>query len=411
MTPDIFANKWAKIALHFLIFSAFAGVILRYYNFTPVAGLNYKFLMHTHSHVALLGWMHFAITVALVREFLPGESKKFNNIFLLTLLSVLGMMFSFPFQGYAFVSIFFSTLFLIASYWFVYDFYKIFKTTANSSIAAKFLRWALFFLVISSFGPWALGPIMVFGKSHGTLYNLSVYYYLHFLYNGFFVTAVFGILLKWLDNRGIKYSGQRALRFFQFTVYPIIPAYTLSMLWINPPIWIYLIAGLAALLQLLGLYYGWPILTIYLRNIKNKFFQFIFSLVLIAYSLKLAMQVFSAYPLIADYVYETRMFTAIGYLHLVMLGFLSLFMLTYFIRTNVYRDNSIAQVGLIIFLAGLLVSEVLLFFNGILLTRTGASIDNYGQWMFLASLLMPIGLTSFWIVQLRTTTSGNDLTL
>jgi hypothetical protein len=94
-----------------------------------------------------------------------------------------------------------------------------------------------------------------------------------------------------------------------------------------------------------------------------------------------------------------------------MLGFLSLFMLTYFIRTNVFKDNSFARVGLIIFLAGLLISEVLLFFNGILLTRTGASIDNYGEWMYLASLLMPIGLTSFWTVQLRKTRSANNLTL
>lgn len=401
MTPDIFVNKWAKIALHFLVFSAIAGVVLRYYNFSPIIGLNYKFLLHTHSHVALLGWMHLALAAALVKEFLPNEVKKFNKILLLTLFTVLGMMLSFPFQGYAFISIFFSTLFLFASYWFVYEFYRKLKTAADRSVAAKWLRWALFFLVISSFGPWVLGPIMVFGKSHGTLYNLAIYYYLHFLYNGFFVSAVFAFMLKWLDNNGITYNIKSANRFFRLTVYPILPAYALSMLWINPPSWVYLIAGLAAVLQLIGLFYGWPILIIYLRNIKNKFFQFIFSLVLIAYSLKLAMQVFSAFPVIADYVYETRVFTAIGYIHLVMLGFLSLFMLTYFVRINVFWDNTIAKAGLTIFLAGLVLSEVILFFNGILLTRTGTSIDNYGQWMFLTSLLIPIGLMIFWTMQLR----------
>lgn len=401
MTPDIFVNKWAKIALHFLVFSAIIGGVLRYYNLSPIIGLNYKFLLHTHSHVALLGWMHLALAAALVKEFLPNEVKKFNKILLLTLFTVLGMMLSFPFQGYAFISIFFSTLFLFASYWFVFEFYRKLKTAADRSVAAKWLRWALFFLVISSFGPWALGPIMVFGKSHGTLYNLAIYYYLHFLYNGFFVSAVFAFMLKWLDNNGITYNIKSANRFFRLTVYPILPAYALSMLWINPPSWVYLIAGLAAVLQLIGLFYGWPILIIYLINIKNKFFQFIFSLVLIAYSLKLAMQVFSAFPVIADYVYETRVFTAIGYIHLVMLGFLSLFMLTYFVRINVFRDNTIAKAGLTIFLAGLVLSEVILFFNGILLTRTGTSIDNYGQWMFLTSLLMPIGLMIFWTMQLR----------
>lgn len=401
MTPDIFVNKWAKMALHFLVFSAIAGVVLRYYNFMPFIGLNYKFLLHTHSHVALLGWMHLALAAALVKEFLPNEVKKFNKILLLTLFTVLGMMLSFPFQGYAFISIFFSTLFLFASYWFVYEFYRKFKAAADRSVAANWLRWALFFLVISSFGPWALGPIMVLGKSHGTLYNLAIYYYLHFLYNGFFVSAVFAFMLKWLDNNGITYNIKSANRFFQFTVYPILPAYALSMLWINPPSWVYVIAGLVAALQLMGLFYGWPILIIYLRNIKNKFFQFVFSLVLIAYSLRLTMQVFSAFPVIADYVYETRVFTAIGYIHLVMLGFLSLFMLTYFVSINVFWDNSITRIGLTLFLAGLVLSEVVLFVNGILLTRTGTLIDNYGQWMFLASSLMPTGLIIFWILQLR----------
>jgi hypothetical protein len=401
MTPDIFVNKWAKIAFHFLIFSAIAGVILRYYNFSPIKGLNYKFLLHTHSHVALLGWMHFALAVALVKEFLPNEVKKFNAVLLLTLVTVIGMMFSFPFQGYAAVSITFSTLFLFTSYWFVYEFYRRLKAAGDNSIAAQWLRWALFFLIISSLGPWALGPILVFGESHGALYNLSIYYYLHFLYNGFFVSAVFAIMLKWLDNNGFKYNSKSAICFFQLTVYPIVPAYALSMLWTNPPSWVYIIAGLAAALQLIGLFYGWSILTLFLRSIKNKFYQFIFSLVLIAYSLKLALQVFSAIPVIADYVYETRLFTAIGYIHLVMLGFLSLFILTYFIRIKVFRDNSIARAGLIIFLSGLVLSEVILFFNGILLTRTGASIDDYGRWMYLTSLLMPVGLITFWVIQLR----------
>ena len=411
MTPDIFVNKWAKTALHFLIFSAIAGVVLRYYNFSPITGFNYKFLLHTHSHVALLGWMYFALAVALVKEFLPNEVKKFNTVFLLTLVMVLGMMFSFPFQGYAALSITFSTLFLFTSYWLVYEFYRRLKASGDNSVAAKWLRWALFFLIISSFGPWALGPILVFGESHGTLYNLSIYYYLHFLYNGFFVSAVFAIMLKWLDNNGFKYNSKSAIWFFQLTVYPIIPAYALSMLWTNPPSWVYIIAGLAAALQLIALFYGWSILTLFLRSIKNKFYQFIFSLVLIAYSLKLALQVFSAIPVIADYVYETRVFTAIGYIHMVMLGFLSLFILTYFIRINVFKDHSIARAGLIIFLSGFVLSEVILFFNGILLTRTGASVEDYGQWMYLTSLLMPVGLIIFWVIQLRRKMVRKNLTL
>ena len=401
MDRDFFVGRWAKIALHFLVFSALAGVVLRYYNFSPISGLNYKFLLHTHSHVALLGWMHLALVAVLVKEFLPEDGKRFNKILVFTLLTVIGMMLSFPFQGYAAVSIIFSTLFLFASYWFVYEFYKRLRATGDNSVAAKWVIWALFFLVISSFGPWALGPIMVFGESHGTFYNLSIYYYLHFLYNGFFVTAVFGVILKWLDNNGISYNHKSAIRFFQFTVYSIIPAYALSTLWINPPIWVYIIAGLAGLLQLLGLVYGWRILIDYATNIKIKFYQFVFWIVLITYGIKLVMQVFSAIPGIADFVYETRVFTAIGYIHLVMLGFLSLFLLTYFVHSGFFSDKLLGRGGIVIFLFGLILSEIVLFTNGIIITTAGSSIAHYAQWMFLSSLLMPIGLITFWVQQLR----------
>jgi len=123
------------------------------------------------------------------------------------------------------------------------------------------------------------------------------------------------------------------------------------------------------------------------------------------------LQIFSAIPLIADYVYETRVFTAIGYIHLVMLGFLTLFMLTYFIRIKVFRDNGFVRAGLIVFLGGLMVSEVILFFNGIMITRTGTIIANYAQLMHLGSMLMPIGLIIFWIVQLRRNPEGKTLPL
>jgi len=401
MNNDGFVVKWARVALHFLVFSALAGVLLRFYNIDPIDGLNYKFLMHTHSHIALLGWLYLAFTVVLVREFLPGEFKWFNRIFITTLFTVIGMMLSFPFQGYGVVSITFSTLFLFTSYWFVYEFLRRLRDTKKKSVAINFVQWALFFLVISSLGPWALGPIILFGGSYGKLYSLSIYYYLHFLYNGFFILALLSIVLKQLDNNAITYNGKRAKKFFQLTVYAVIPAYALSALWIKPPVWVFVLGAIAGVMQLFGLLYGWSILKVYQRTLKLKFYQLIFWVVLVAYSLKLLMQVMSALPEVASYIYETRMFTAIGYIHLVMLGILSLFSLTYFIVNNIYRDHLLSKAGLTIFLCGLVLSEIILFVNGIVLINFGYAIPNYSGWMFSTSLLMPVGLFIFWFVQLR----------
>jgi hypothetical protein len=412
MSLSRFAGKWGRVALHFLIFSAIAGVVLRYYNVSSISGLNYKYLLHTHSHIALLGWMYLAYGTVLVKEFLPGEADKFNKIFMATLFSVLGMLISFPFQGYGFVSILFSTLFLFTSYWFVLVFYQSLKAAGNKSLAAKWIYWGLFFLIISGIGPWALGPIMVFGKPHGILYNLAIYYYLHFLYNGFFILAMFGIVQRRVDNSGIEYNKSIAERFFQLTVYAIIPAYALSTLWTNPPAWVYLVAGVAGVMQLVALFYGWPVLRLYMQqSIKNNFYRVIFWFILAAYGLKVLMQAFSAVPAIADYVYSTRVFTAIGYIHLVMLGVLTLFILTYFTVGKIFRDHSLARTGIIVFLTGLILSEFFLFMNGLFITNQQISISHYAQLMVWSSALMPLGLTIFWVLQIRNKPVNEEVTV
>jgi len=400
MALSSFSNKWAKIALHFLVFAAIAGVGLRFYNFSMIEGVNYKFLLHTHSHVALLGWMFLAFAVAMVKEFLPDKTEAFHKILLLTLISVIGMMVSFPFQGYAAISITFSTLFLFASYWFVIVFYKELNKAGDNSLSAKWIRWSLFFLIISSFGPWSLGPIMVFGESHGVLYNLAIYYYLHFLYNGFFVLAAFGIIFKQLDNKGIDYNVKRAQLFFQLTVYGVIPAYALSMLWISPSIWVYLIGGLAGAAQLIAFVIGLPMLKLFLRNIISRFYKSVFVLILMAYTVKVLMQFLSAFPALAAYAYETRVFTAIGYIHLVMLGFLSLFILIYFVKTKTFTDYLPGRIGVAVFSIGIMLSEIILFSNGIILSTKGSFIPDYSLWMLLTSSLMPIGIVIFWINQM-----------
>src|SRR5215210_4167580 len=91
----------------------------------PPAGFNYKYLLHAHSHVAILGWLYSAFYVGIIQAYLPIEiqqKKKYWWQFWLAQLSVLGMLLSFPVQGYALYSITFSTLHIIISYFFIYHF-------------------------------------------------------------------------------------------------------------------------------------------------------------------------------------------------------------------------------------------------------------------------------------------------
>lgn len=390
---------WVRIAFHFLIFSAVAGLLLRVSHVITIP-INYKNILHTHSHIAILGWMYLAFAAALVREFFPHEHIHFRKIFVATLVTIIGMIVSFPFEGYGVFSISFSTLFLFASYWFVYVFSKKLKSK-GSSIANGFAFWSLFYLVLSSLGPWVLGPIKILIGSHSIEYNLAIYYYLHFMYNGFLVLASFAIIIKKLENEGIAYSIKRAKWFFKLTVYAVLPLYALFTLWINPPAWVYIMAVIAAFSQVVALMFGWSTLMRFKKSISRNFYRNILVLVLIAYLTKVVMQLFASFPAMAEYAYNTRVFTAIGYIHLVMLGFLTLILLIYFVDSKLFYNSNFVKLGFVMLIMGIALSESILFTNGLLISYKGISISNYSQWLVMASSLMPIGLIMIWIKQFK----------
>jgi hypothetical protein len=107
-----------------------------------------------------------------------------------------------------------------------------------------------------------------------------------------------------------------------------------------------------------------------------------------------------AFPALAAYAYETRVFTAIGYIHLIMLGFLSLFILTYFIVNETYKDHLISRIGMVVFTTGIVLSEIILFTNGVVLSAQGNMINNYSLLILITSSLMPLGIIILWVIQL-----------
>ena len=110
--------KWAftyfAIVVLLGIFMRSATVVA--YPFT----FNYRNIVHTHSHLALLGWVYGLLSALLVRTFIRFPQKNIDEVgenswgirivnrrlfnyrllFYITQFSVLGMLFSFPFQGY-----------------------------------------------------------------------------------------------------------------------------------------------------------------------------------------------------------------------------------------------------------------------------------------------------------------------
>ncbi|MFD2245139.1 hypothetical protein [Pontibacter ruber] len=391
----------ARLALGYFALVGVLGLLLRWLLVQPINGINYKFLLHGHSHVALLGWLYCAFFAALLYAFPPqsiAAQKSFKRQFLLTQVSVAGMLVTFPIQGYALFSITFSTLHILLSYWFGWSFWKHLKGYVQQEgryqVPVKYIGASLLFLVLSTIGPWSLGPIMAKGLSGSELYYSAIYFYLHFQYNGWFTFAVLGLFLWWLEHNNLYFNKQLATRAFWFLALACVPAFALSVLWTKPAVWVYVTGGVAGLMQLAGLYFilrsileVWPELVALLKPWVRR----LLGLALVALVLKLVLQAASALPFVADLAYQFRYFI-IGYLHLSLIGFVSLFMLGFFLQQDLFRFGKYGKGGLSLLLAGFFLSESLLFLQGTFLWLNLPAIPSFNQLMFWVSIPMPVGL-------------------
>jgi hypothetical protein len=200
--------------------------------------------------------------------------------------------------------------------------------------------------------------------SHPNWYLASTYYFLHFQYNGWFLFACMGLLNEFLTKCGISFSVQRKV--FWFFAVACVPAYFLSALWLPIPLWVYILVVLAALVQL----WGWQILLTKIIRNKEIFFEKISSqnrwiLILsgIALTIKLLLQAGSTIPSLSKLAFGFRP-VVIGYLHLVLLGVITLFIIGYAKIENYILTNRTGNYGIIIFIAGIILNELFLLIQG-----------------------------------------------
>ena len=375
----IHMKNQVHISLVFFLIAASFGLILRLMQSGyPIA--NYKFLLHTHSHVALLGWVYNGAFLIICQLYNTGHNKRFNRLFWITQLTIIGMLFSFPYQGYAAVSITFSTLFVFCSYYLVYLLFA--SSYDQTDISRKFLSWGGIYLVISSLGPFALGYLMANDLGVSNWYQLSIYWFLHFLYNGFFVFVIFAHFTSQETSSG-KWI-------FLLMNVSMVPLFTLSALWTNPPLLFYFIAAAGALAQLVAFYLLFRSSS--LSTKPQTMESWLLLLCLIAYFFKLAFQLVACIPTIQSFVNSTVPYSAIGFIHLVMIGFFSFFLLSYLISQKKIMVSALVKVGILLLIAGFILSEGLLFTQSLLSHMSVQLTSPFFPTLTAVSSPMPIGI-------------------
>lgn len=373
--------------LNFFV-AALLGLLLRYVFVNPLA-INFKFLTHAHSHVAMLGWVYLMLYYWIVYYFIPVKKPVFKRLFWITQLAVLGMVLSFPFQGYAAVSITFSTLHVFCSYYFAY---LVWKNLNIPDLATRYLlKASLIFMVISTFGVWCLGPAVATVGQTSAFYQIAIQFFLHFQFNGWFIFAVLSLFVHQFNMSSDAHF--KAL-FWKLVLSTLLTfalivnwfAYHPSLLYIN---------AVGVILQL------WVVYD-FIKFLKPKWSDFYNGLSLVSkrlylfslscFILKIGLQTMSLIPQIADVAFKYHNFV-IGFIHLTMLGVISGFLFAFLTQKPWFIKNQrLLNWGIYCFISGFILTESILFAQGISYYLAIGMLPYYYLALFISSILLPLGI-------------------
>jgi hypothetical protein len=384
---------WFGTALVFFLLASLFGVMMRYVFVWPLPGLHYKYILHAHSHLALMGWGFTVLSGLLIATFIPKTRavRGYKWVLGVHILSGTGMLIFFPYQGYGAFSIAFSTLHLGAAYLFAYLFLKDVREQKLST-SGMLAAWAVRWMLISSLGLWALGPLGIYlGKTH-PIYLSSIQFFLHFQIHGWFVYAILALLLAQYQKMGRHYHPRPYT--FLFLQFSLVFTLALSLHWIHPHPGFVWINRLGVLMQAAAFWwYLAPLLAKWEGKQTNSqgIIRILWMTGLLSLTAKAFFQLLTQHPVVLELSFTIRNFF-IGFVHLIMLGAVSASALSLLLSGNYLPAKRTALFGYGIFLLAFWSSECLLFAQGALLWLERGFLPAYHETLFFASLLFPLSL-------------------
>lgn len=362
-------KHWLKLSLISLLTVGLLGVLMRYKICYELPFVDQKHTQHAHSHFAFAGWVTQTLMVFftsfLVKNNFQIRLKKYQTLLYLNLATAYGMLVSFMLQGYGAVSITFSTLSIFISFVFAFFFWFDTHKTTVQALAVKWFKAALFFMVISSVGTFMLAYMMVTKQLEQQMYLGSVYWYLHFQYNGWFFFACMGLLLSEVEIPASVMQKMNAV-FWIFTI-SCMPAYMLSTLWAKLPMWLF---GLT-IVSSIGQSYAWvkflQLFKPYLKQLiqkTGKLIGHIITVLALALSIKFLLQLGSTIPEVSKMAFGFRA-VVIAYLHLILLAIISLFLIVLMHINGLLTTQNKGVLATLIFTLAVYANELVLGVQGV----------------------------------------------
>lgn len=387
---------WSRIALFNLLLVAVLGFLMRLKILMPLPWLDQRFTLHAHSHFAFSGWIShallFSISAAVLRrkfdEILPVH---YGLLLAFNMFCAYGMLVSFFVQGYAAVSIAFSTLCIPVSFIFYRFCIKDVSEADRKEVWWKYIHAALIFNMLSYAGTFLLIWTMIVQPGNTWLRLSAVYFYLHFQYNGWFFFACAGLFHYWLKQQNVTLELART--HFWLFAFCCIPMYLLSINSVSFPVPLHVLAILTALIQYLAFVCFAYVLWQSRRSITAGLpltVKYLLTAVFIALIIKFTLQTVSCIPAMAQLASGFRP-VVIAYLHLVLLGIVSLLLIFWFCINQGLKLTSVTRTGIYVFVFGVILNEFILMIQG-LGAIGGMYIGHVPEALALAALVMVTGM-------------------
>ncbi|MEO8086093.1 MAG: hypothetical protein ABI763_04695 [Bacteroidota bacterium] len=363
-------NFWIDFSVLNLCITAFLGMVLRSKMLFNMPFLDFNNLLEAHYHFAIAGWVTLVLMVLMTGVFFwdSASNKPFYRwLFAGIAISSWSMLIVFYFMGNCTLAEFFSFFFILITYVFGWMFIKdILKAKVSRTVLFLSIL-AIVCLILSSGGTLMLTYLFSVKSLSAILYRDALYTYLHFTYNGFFTLAVFSLLIHKIWNDISSLAKRNVHSFSILLCCSILPSLFLSFLWQDPNIIFRVLAISGSVLLLLTLV--WFIISlISLRANIRTLSPLIRNTGLVsmsAFMLKLLLQSFTIYTPIGNAVFGDRPLI-IGYLHLVFLVFVTLFILIYFVQEGILDiKNRFTKGALITFTIGVVLNEAILISQGL----------------------------------------------
>jgi hypothetical protein len=385
-------KNWVIVCLINFLVAALMGVMMRLANVVAL-NIDPAKLIHAHSHTAMLGWVYLMLYSLFVHHFVPMEKqKRYNTLFWLTQLTVVGMMISFPIQGYALFSITFSTLHIVCSYFFCFRIWK--DNDVRFGPARLFLYTAMVFMLVSTLGAWSVGIVTNIAGKDSPLYHVTIQFFLHFQFNGWFVFAVLSVFFDLIGKHEIVLDKKLFKLFYLSLVSSAVLTFALPVSWHFPSKILFYLNILGIALQLLSLIYFIRLMQPHRRAFfaEHSGAKWLLGLSLVSFAVKITVQAVTMFPVFAEASHAIRNFT-VGFIHLGMLGVITGF-LFFFVTSSGFsvKGNAAMKMGFAAFYSGFLLTESLLFYQGMRQLLRLWPMPLFPEILFAVSLLLPVGL-------------------